>query len=151
MQLFYRFTTNFCYLDLKSCYMCVLRSVSKLTLVTWILSYRMCVSWSICPITNFGHLDLKLLNVCFTICFVVHVCFMICFEILIRFFTVELLSMRSILILWFKNVIYFMWFSINIKNFLLFWIFVFCFWIFIVKSVNFYFIINIKWIKRVSI
>ena len=110
VQLFYRFTTNFCYLDLKSCYMCVLRSVSKLTLVTWILSYRMCVSWSICPITNFGHLDLKLLNVCFTICFVVHVCFMICFEILIRFFTVELLSMRSILILWFKNVIYFMWF-----------------------------------------
>ena len=110
VQLFYRFTTNFCYLDLKSCYMCVLRSVSKLTLVTWILSYWMCVSWSICPITNFGHLDLKLLNVCFTICFVVHVCFMICFEILIRFFTVELLSMRSILILWFKNVIYFMWF-----------------------------------------
>ena len=110
VQLFYRFTTNFCYLDLKSCYMCVLRSVAKLTLVTWILSYRMCVSWSICPITNFGHLDLKLLNVCFTICFVVHVCFMICFEILIRFFTVELLSMRSILILWFKNVIYFMWF-----------------------------------------
>ena len=110
VQLFYSFTTNFCYLDLKSNYMCVLRSVSKLTLVTWILSYWMCVSWSICPITNFGHLDLKLLNVCFTICFVEHVFFMICFEIPIRFCTVELLSMRSILILWFKNVIYFMWF-----------------------------------------
>ena len=110
VQLFYSFTTNFCYLDLKSNYMCVLRSVSNLTLVTWILSYWMCVSWSIYPITNFGHLDLKLLNVCFTICFVEHVFFMICFEIPIRFCTVELLSMRSILILWFKNVIYFMWF-----------------------------------------